>query len=530
MRADPDFAAYVAARWVPVVRVLVVLGRSVDEAEQAAVASFAKLLPDWRRLRREDDVDVELGRLVLDAWVRARSHEPAPRVPVSVPAVPVVTQELEDQLALLERLVAGLDDLDEPTRVTVVLHHLGELDRDQVADVLGEPVSQVGRRLSDAAVALDLVPLDPACHTAATAIDVSPPSVARVVAHANAVRRRRWALTAGCVAAIALVAGVTFAVVRPPAPAGPDALNMSPVENVVDLAWWSAGSLHLAHGVVEVPDVSQLVETSVGVVYADSDGALTSVSDEGVTLDLGNLRPGSTLVSQPRAGWVAWTLPDGGDTVVYDAARDRELGRIDAPVDTQLIGFDRERLYYHSQGANWVVTINGVVSLSEPQQVETPSGSFGSALLDVSSGSQLRWGRGVLSVVQPLAGTESRIPGVSGQLSADGNFVVTRLDDRVGLWDARDGDADGDWFAANAWTPVAVAFTREGRVAWVVDRRDGTYGLYECQASRDYINSMDPDSQPCTEGYDVEAVPVLAGAAPGLNLVSEALTVQSSTM
>ena len=39
-----------------------------------------------------------------------------------------MTQELEDQLALLERLVDGLDRLDEPTRVTVVLHHLGELD------------------------------------------------------------------------------------------------------------------------------------------------------------------------------------------------------------------------------------------------------------------------------------------------------------------------------------------------------------------------------------------------------------------
>ena len=70
MRADPDFTAYVVARWLPVVRVLVVLGQPVERAEDLAVASFARLLPDWGRLRREGDVDVELARVVLDGWVR----------------------------------------------------------------------------------------------------------------------------------------------------------------------------------------------------------------------------------------------------------------------------------------------------------------------------------------------------------------------------------------------------------------------------------------------------------------------------
>jgi hypothetical protein len=82
----------------------------------------------------------------------------------------------------------------------------------------------------------------------------------------------------------------------------------------------------------------------------------------------------------------------------------------------------------------------------------------------------------------------------------------------------RDGEVDGDWFVQNAWTPLAATFTGVGRVAWVVDRRDGTYGLYECQASRDYINSMDPDQEPCTQRFDLAGVPVLAGARPGTNL------------
>ena len=77
MRADPDFTAYVVARWRPVVRVLVVLGQSVERAEDVAVASFARLMSDWGRLQREVDVDVELARVVLDGWVRVRGHQQA---------------------------------------------------------------------------------------------------------------------------------------------------------------------------------------------------------------------------------------------------------------------------------------------------------------------------------------------------------------------------------------------------------------------------------------------------------------------
>jgi hypothetical protein len=521
VRVDPDFSSYVVARWLPVVRVLVVLGQTIARAEETAVASFARLLPDWQRLRSEGDVDVELARVVLDAWVRERNREPAPRVPVPVPAVPVVTQELEDQLALLERLTDGLDRLDETTRVAVVLHHLGELDLDQVAEVLGETREQVRVQLALAATELDLVPLDPACHTAANAIDVPPPGVTQVVARAAASRRRRWQVTGAVVAAVALVAGGAVAVSRPTSSDDPDALDISPVENVVDLPWWAGGTLHLAHGSVEIPDLTQLVETPDGVVYADSGGVLTSLTDDGLRLDLGNIRPGSTLVSQPRTGLVAWILPDGGDTVVYDSVRDREIGRLDAPVDTTLVGFDRERLYYHAGGTDWVVVINGALGLSTPDVVPTPDGAFGSALLDAAAGTQLRRGRGVLSTIQQLSGTEQQLPGSTGVLSPDGGFAVTRTGDRLFTYDVRDGGVDGDWFAGNGWTSIAAAFTASGRVAWVVDRHDGTLGLYECQVSRDYVNSADPETQPCTQRFDVDQVPVLAGAPPGLNLVDD---------
>ena len=516
MRADPDFTAYVVARWLPVVRVLVVLGHPVDRAEDVALASFARLLPDWGRLRREGDVDVELARVVLDGWVRTRGQELAPQVPVPVPAGRVMTQELEDQLALLERLVRGLDRLDDTTRVTVVLHHLGELDEQQVADVLGEPRRDVGHRLSEAATALDMHPLDPACHAAANAIDVAPPSVARVVARANAGQLRRWLVTGAVVGALVLVAGISYVVSRPAVTTDPDALEISPVENIVDLSWWEDGVLHLHHGTARVPEVSQLVETGVGVVYADDDGALTAVAEDGTQRELGTMDPDTTLVSQPRTGWVAWTQAGGADIVVYDVISGRELGTLDATVDARLIGWDRERLYFHSGGNDWAVTITGT-GVSTPREVTPPEDGFASVLQHVSSGAEVRRDDGVVMVVQPLFSLSVVVPGTVGQLSPDGNFVLADVRrGRVELFDVRSGDQDGDWFAERGWTPVAAAFAVEGRVVWVVDSGDEGYGLYNCQASKRYLNSFEPDSEPCTERLDVDGVPVLAGEQPGL--------------
>ena len=433
---------------------------------------------------------------------------------MSVPAARVMTQELEDQLALLERLVQGLGGLDDATSVAVVLHHLGELDEQQVAEVLGEPRAEVHHRLSEAAAALDLQPLDPACHSAAAAIDVSPPSVARVVSHANAGQRRRWLVTGAVVVAVALVAGVSYLLTRPTPAPDPDALEISAVENIVDAAWWYDGVLHLHHGTARVPGVTQLVETGIGVVYADGDGLVTAVAEDGTQRRLGKMAADSALVGQPRFGWVAWTLPEGGDIVVYDAIGDRELGRLEASDDSYLIGWDRERLYFHSERSDWVANVSGP-GLTEPQQVEPPEGFRGSTLLDVSSGSELRSENRALSVVHPYFSIHPEVPGTTGLLSPDGNFVLTwsTIDDEVALYDARDAHQDGDWdtWVDRGWTTVAATFTVEGRVVWVVDSHDGTYGLYECQASKQYINSMNPDQEPCTQRLDVDGVPVLAG-------------------
>ena len=41
-------------------------------------------------------------------------------------------------------------------------------------------------------------------------------------------------------------------------------------------------------------------------------------------------------------------------------------------------------------------------------------------------------------------------------------------------------------------------------------------GMYECQPSKDWVDSFDPGSSPCTQRVDVDTLPVLAGTQPGL--------------
>jgi DNA-directed RNA polymerase specialized sigma24 family protein len=514
VRADPDYTAWVVARWAPVVRMLVLLGLPVADAEDRAATALARMLPDWGRLRHEGDADVELARTVLDVWLREKGGPSEQPVAVPVPAGLVVTRELEDQLALLKRLSDGLGGLDATTRVTVVLHHLGELDVAQVSDVLGTSQAEVGRRLREAAVALDLVPLDPACHSAANAIDVPPPNLARIEARAHAGRRKRWLVTGAAVVALAMVAGGAYALTRPDPSDAMQALDVTPVENPVGVAWWLDGTLHLDHGTTRVPHLRHLVDSGVGVVYGDDDGHVVAVAEDGTRELIGTMDVDTPLVSSPRLGFVAWLEPSGGDLVTWDLVTRRRLGSTGRTQDTALIGWDRDRLYFHRDGADHMMTTSG--TKATVADVETPEGAEGSAIKDVSSGAELRLNHGALSIVQPFFNVSIGVPGTDGQLSPDGNYALTHVGDgSLAVYDSRSGDPMGTWFD-RSWSPVAAAFTLEGRAVWVVDTGDGSYGMFDCQVSKRFIDSFYPETEPCTERLDIGALPLLAGTEPGL--------------
>jgi hypothetical protein len=119
-------------------------------------------------------------------------------------------------------------------------------------------------------------------------------------------------------------------------------------------------------------------------------------------------------------------------------------------------------------------------------------------------------------VVQPFFSVSRSVPGDSGQLSVDGNYVITRsgVSGPPSVYDARDGEYQEPWLDATIGTPVQAVFTSAGRIVWVLDTYDGSYGMYECQVSRDYVNSFDPDAEPCSRRIDTGEPPVLGSTGP----------------
>ncbi len=512
MTRDRDFTAYVLARWPLVARAYVLLGVPVTVAESLTREVFAEVLPRWGSLQRDGDLGVELAQVVVDRWARAGA-KPAPQ-PVTVPTPLLLTSELEQRMALLVRLGDGLAGLDETTRLAVVLHHLLGLDLAEVAAVLGATPAAVRYRVQDAAHTLDLGSLGLACPEAAAAIDVSPPDLAGIEARFRASRRRRWLASGAIGAAVVLVAAGVTLLVRPTPEPTLDPLPVTPADNPVGVAWWLGGTLHLDTGTVRVSGVRHLVEAGDLVVYGDGDGQVVAVGEDGSRQVLGTMDVGTSLVSSQRAGLVAWLEPDQGDLVVWSAAGSRVVGTLPTVRDTVLVGWDRDRLYFRDDFIDQSLTVGSdelVVSTVSPPV----SGALG-PLVDVAAEVQLWPQRGLsLTVVHPVDRAEVVVPGTSGQLSPDGRFVVTV--GRPGgpaAYDAATGEAMGTWFPDD-WTPMAAAFTSEGRVVWSVSRV-GSYTLIDCLVARGYVNSFAVDSEPCTPRLDLHGVPVLAGGEPGL--------------
>lgn len=149
MRLDSDFAAYLAARWPVLVRLLVLLGGRREEAEDAARAGLVRVYADWARISGGPDPDVPVYRSVLEAWARrpGRWWDAAPGGP---------DDDAAPELAALER---QLDRLTRDERLALVLRFAAGLDERQVAAVLGAPPAVVPDLVARALARVDLAAL-----------------------------------------------------------------------------------------------------------------------------------------------------------------------------------------------------------------------------------------------------------------------------------------------------------------------------------------------------------------------------------
>ena len=480
MRHDSDFAAYLAARWPPLVRTLVLLGCPQHVAEDVARSALAECQDSWDRVRRADDVDAHVYRTVL-ACRRDRLRGPWWEEPA--PTGTRAPDEDQDGLQLRD-LEATLDRLTPDLREVLVLHHVADLDEEQVAGVLDIPPGTVARRLDRAGALVDERDL----RGASEAVEVLAPPSEEALARSDHPRRRlRPAVTAAALAvAVAAGAGAWLGTREPDGPA-PDPPNVTHVENTAGVTWWSRGVLHLRHVQLPLPGVVDLAEVGGGAVVGDAGGAVSFVAADGSRTQLGHKVPEQPMVVSDDHDWVAWVDPWIGSPqlVVYDVDARRELAHRALPAEgdgfasqSHPIALDQDRVFYADQRGEWEWPLPDGVPVRVTQ----------SGLLDVRRAVRVsQTDPAAIEMVQPFFSVAFTRAGRGARISPDGTRVLTRAVPTDGVGTVRIYDArSGELLWSGLWpreTVVAATLGPDDGVTYVIAHSgylSATYELRTC--------------------------------------------------
>ncbi|MDN4174110.1 hypothetical protein QWY28_14200 [Nocardioides sp. SOB77] len=460
MRAD-DFPDYLAARWVPLVRVVVLLGASPALAHRVVAVALGSARRDWRELRTVGDLDGDVLGAVLRTLADARKQGLDRTGPDEAPHEPHEPDVLREALA-------ALGALPERERTRLVVAAL------------------LGRGTTDHPALLDGV------RRAAATVRVGPAPAPEELPTRLGPRRSGRLVALGLAVVLALVAA-TYAVgaVRSPdePEPGPDRpgerlgpLGVVDVENPVPVTWWVDGVLHLPSGRTDLAGVVDLVAVGGGVVVADEEQRVVHVDREGARTLLGTQAPGTGLAAQHDSALVAWVESDG-TVVLHDVLAGDDV--------------DRQRLDIFEEATGEVVAVDGsVVHLASAfGDVRWAAGDDSTTvaqppvLLDRAAGTVLaRQGPTRVRVEQPFFSVGHDLPGRGGSLSPDGEVVLTSVADErsaygtVRLHESRTGDRLPTGLGAED-VVLASAFGGDGTVTHVVAR------LQDLPRTDDYVRS-----------------------------------------
>jgi RNA polymerase sigma-70 factor (sigma-E family) len=146
---DAELAEYVGARWPRLVRSAVLLGCTPTEAEDVVQGVLERCVRKWSQVRRADDRDAYVHRMLVNAFVSSRRRHWRNELPVA--AVPGhadadATAEVDDA----DVMARALDRLSTDHRTVVVLRYYAQLSEQQMASVLQIAPGTVKSRLSRA--------------------------------------------------------------------------------------------------------------------------------------------------------------------------------------------------------------------------------------------------------------------------------------------------------------------------------------------------------------------------------------------
>jgi RNA polymerase sigma-70 factor (sigma-E family) len=146
---DDDFSEFVRARWVRLVRSVVLLGCSRAEAEDIVQTALIRCFVHWSRVQRAGDPDAYVYRVLFNSFVSTRRRHWRGERPVAT--MPEVAGE--DEFGVLDTTDAvtrALARLSSEHRAVVVLRFYCHLGEAQMAGVLAVAPGTIKSRLSRA--------------------------------------------------------------------------------------------------------------------------------------------------------------------------------------------------------------------------------------------------------------------------------------------------------------------------------------------------------------------------------------------
>jgi RNA polymerase sigma-70 factor (sigma-E family) len=142
---DEDFAAYASARWAALVRSAVVLGCTVDQAQDLVQTTLMRCYVKWAKVQRADNRDAYVYRVLLNChrdsrrrrWWGERPTDTLPERSV---------RDTAEQLVAADAIHQAMRDLSHDHREVVVLRYYAQMTESQIAEFLGIPIGTVKSR------------------------------------------------------------------------------------------------------------------------------------------------------------------------------------------------------------------------------------------------------------------------------------------------------------------------------------------------------------------------------------------------
>lgn len=141
--ADAEFSEFMHARWYQLVRLGFGLTGDRQAAEDLAQTAFARAYASWSRVRKADDPDAYVRRIVVNAnRSRFRKMRVSELLTDSLPELAIQSDpasQRDDRAVLIDALMR----LSRGQRAAVVLRYWLDLTEAETAEILGCSVGNV---------------------------------------------------------------------------------------------------------------------------------------------------------------------------------------------------------------------------------------------------------------------------------------------------------------------------------------------------------------------------------------------------